>query len=1757
MLNCGFRFLLLIFVINLCGLQNVYSQRNYGNEWINYNSIHAYYKFGLGITGMHRLYYNNLLPATNSTATIQLFFRGKEVPIFVADNNKNGTFDQGDYIEFWGQKNDGQLDTVLYEKHGFWPDTAYSMYSDTAYYFLTWNDTATHPRRIINDSDTYNSSMTAIPYFMMEYDTFYRYQYNEGIPAYVGYYLSQYTLGEGYIGQSITPANTSLSAHVYATDNYYYKAHIKPSFDFCNISMNDPSANCSNSSPNHIINVLLNGSGTPIFQQKFNGYAVNHNTFQLDTISSSSTSFKFLLTGCSLEIEALAYIKFRYPRTFDFTASSTPPNLYFNYSNPSVSLNFFKFYGKFATSSIRPTMMLYDVNNGIISTSNYHNDTAYFVVHNFGNTSRYYVYDSLKIFKDTSLYFQVINFRSSFQYQKGNNYIIVTNSKLRSAANSYASYKNGQKDGLNGVTLSPLVVNADDLYNEFYYGQHHPAAIQNFMAYLWFNNTQKPQYLFLMGKGRQCTSFRSAGSPGNINSIIYNEDLVPSIGDPPSDLMFISGITSHYADKDIITPVIAVGRLAADSPNAINEYLYKVQEHTSELTYPYPAGSIVPLWHKNILQVGSAGSDLTILSQIKSCFNILTPIATDTPAGNHITTLISTDSNDLNVINVDITGQIISNFLQGVQLFTYFSHGSVNVLGIDIGTTDNMSNFGSSSQKFPEYPYMYLNGCNVGNCFTDSSVGEDYIFSHNDNKGAIIWLSHANFTFTQNLTNQMQDFYSNMFQQSYGKSIGKVMEGVFNNFNNNPNEYNDPLQRSHEFQWILQGDPSLPSPSLPLPDYAITKDSLFLSPSNVISTADSFSIGIPIYNLGLADTNHIWICVQRTLSNSQVVTYFKKIPPVFNRQTIYFTMPTLGSRGAGENAVSIYVNYNNKNYNNGNNWVQEYNNDFANNSVKWNYYIPSTGARLLYPLNYSIVPTDSVTIIAQSRNLTDTITPALFEIDTNSDFPRASGVRAFSSLIKPIGSLCAWKLPIPLKKDSTVFYFRARMVSKPDSVVQWDTRSFTYIKGSPLGWSQSHFQQYPSISPTNVSIDTIHRVFNFSPLNSAVFTINMNPWYDAGLGIKLASTPNLNPGACAYSDLIFMEFDQFSLFYNPNAYYQPPTLNGKSCNSSPQNYQQFNMLDSGSKSNFVTAINNVKNGNYVALFVKGTKNEIWTWGPKVMAAFTQLGAKIIDTIKHDSTTYVLLGRKGPRQGTLISEADQYYPHKTTAATTIIDTLYSHFIDSGTLVSAVIGPASSWAYLFQNWKMLDQPVLDKYRIALIGVNYQGLSTNIPGFQNIAASSLAFSGTNTISAKTYPYLEMKAYIKDTGLSRTPPQLKLWQVLYNGVPEGTVFVDKYYKAPKTINPGDSIYIQFKFKNISPYPFPDSIKVEYDVYDKQGVKTHTVYHSYPPPLKAMPVNPAKDSSNILKIRQVLYYPGLRDSNKIVATVNPNFAQPEVTLDNNVIEFPFYVTYDNINPLLDVTFDGKHILNGELVSAKPDIRIALTDNNKILFENSRDYFKLLFRAPGNSSFDSVCVCQNLNINNSCPCPTTGALQGVQYSYQFHPGTGSNGNKGYIDFYPILTTDGTYELEAQGRDASGNLSGNNNYDITFDVVNKAMVSNFYVYPNPFTNRAKFVFTLTGSQVPDYIKIQIMTITGKVVKEIMKDELGPLVIGDNVSEYTWNGTDKWGAQLANGLYLYRVIVKDNGKELDQYHPAGESADAGNMFDHNFGKLYILR
>jgi hypothetical protein len=196
----------------------------------------------------------------------------------------------------------------------------------------------------------------------------------------------------------------------------------------------------------------------------------------------------------------------------------------------------------------------------------------------------------------------------------------------------------------------------------------------------------------------------------------------------------------------------------------------------------------------------------------------------------------------------------------------------------------------------------------------------------------------------------------------------------------------------------------------------------------------------------------------------------------------------------------------------------------------------------------------------------------------------------------------------------------------------------------------------------------------------------------------------------------------------------------------------------------------------------------------------------------------------------------------------------------------------------------------------------------------------------------------------------------------------------------------------------------------------------------------------------------------------------------------------------------------------------------------------------------------------------------------FYPATGNiaKHNSARIEFKPTFTMDGSYDLLVRDKDKSGNFSSNStnryegtaingvyyDYKITFNVITKPMITNVLNYPNPFSTRTQFVFTLTGSEVPDYMKIQIMTITGHVVKEITKDQLGNIHVGTNITDYYWDGRDQYGDKLANGVYFYRVLADINHKQLDhmsstQYGQFFDNTNIDKYFKNGFGKLVIMR
>lgn len=79
------------------------------------------------------------------------------------------------------------------------------------------------------------------------------------------------------------------------------------------------------------------------------------------------------------------------------------------------------------------------------------------------------------------------------------------------------------------------------------------------------------------------------------------------------------------------------------------------------------------------------------------------------------------------------------------------------------------------------------------------------------------------------------------------------------------------------------------------------------------------------------------------------------------------------------------------------------------------------------------------------------------------------------------------------------------------------------------------------------------------------------------------------------------------------------------------------------------------------------------------------------------------------------------------------------------------------------------------------------------------------------------------------------------------------------------------------------------------------------------------------------------------------------------------------------------------------------------------------------------------------------------------------------------------------------------------------------YPNPFTSRTEFIFEQNKLGSNLNVKIDIYTVTGKLVKTMQQDIKGA---DKQVRNIFWDGTDDFGDDLAKGIYLYKVSVKDN-------------------------------
>lgn len=203
-------------------------------------------------------------------------------------------------------------------------------------------------------------------------------------------------------------------------------------------------------------------------------------------------------------------------------------------------------------------------------------------------------------------------------------------------------------------------------------------------------------------------------------------------------------------------------------------------------------------------------------------------------------------------------------------------------------------------------------------------------------------------------------------------------------------------------------------------------------------------------------------------------------------------------------------------------------------------------------------------------------------------------------------------------------------------------------------------------------------------------------------------------------------------------------------------------------------------------------------------------------------------------------------------------------------------------------------------------------------------------------------------------------------------------------------------------------------------------------------------------------------------------------------------VVNDGKGPDIEIFFDDIAYNNGYLVNSTPKLIVKLSDETGINTTGTGVGHKL----------EGI-----LNQQLSNP---------IDFTNYFTGDLDAGGKSGSINYKFSNLDNGDYQLLVKAWDVFNNFSEENSF---FTVVNgnDIVIRDVYNYPNPFTDKTQFTFQHNLSKPVD-VKIKIYTIAGRLIKVLEEFNINEKFVVVN-----WDGRDADGDKLANGTYLYKVIV----------------------------------
>ena len=349
-------------------------------------------------------------------------------------------------------------------------------------------------------------------------------------------------------------------------------------------------------------------------------------------------------------------------------------------------------------------------------------------------------------------------------------YVAITHASFAAATRSLTDLR--QRQG-----LASALVDVEDVYDEFNFGEKTPDAIKDFLLYAHATWRRAPRFLLLVGDAtidpRDYAGFGDA-------------DFVPTKSVPMNSVALETASDEWFADFDENgLPEMAVGRFPVRTPPQAVAVVAKTLAYDQE-----PAGP----WAKQVTFVADRDDSTTGFKAASA------RLETRLPGGY--------SGHDLyrDLLGPEaVRAQLFSLVDQGQLLVNYMGHGSTQVWGSDgdlLANGDIATSWTASGGRLPVVIAMNcLNGFFQG-VYDEESLAEALIRAPAG--GAVaVWASSS---LTPTATQQLVDdaLFQLIFSGAYatlGESVAAAKQAVTNR----------DLRRS----WIYFGDPALRLKSVP------------------------------------------------------------------------------------------------------------------------------------------------------------------------------------------------------------------------------------------------------------------------------------------------------------------------------------------------------------------------------------------------------------------------------------------------------------------------------------------------------------------------------------------------------------------------------------------------------------------------------------------------------------------------------------------------------------------------------------------------------------------------------------------------------------------------------------------------------------------------------------------------------------------------------------------------------------------------------